>query len=85
MLLDEKLRPNTLVDGVAELSFSVYLTHMTYGSLAMTLLAPRTGYTAAFLLTLVFVFLVAALHYRLVEKPAATLSRRLLQILKGDP
>ncbi len=77
--LGQHLKANTLVDKIAKISYSVYLTHMTYGSLILTYLAPVLGYTAAFFVTFCLVGAVALAHYCLCERPVSRLLGALLK------
>ncbi|MEG2174893.1 MAG: acyltransferase [Oscillospiraceae bacterium] len=73
LTLEGKLRSCAPVNALSKISYSVYLVHMPYGSLLLTLLAPQMGYTFAFAATLVLVTAVAVLHYLLAERPIARL------------
>lgn len=76
LLLNDKIKRLPGVGYLAKISYSVYVTHMPYGSLLLTLLTPRIGFTGSFLLTLLLVVVIAAGHYRAVEKPIARLLKR---------
>ena len=76
LLLEEKLKSHPAVAWMGRLSYQVYLVHMPYGSLFLTLLAPRLGYTLAFGATLVLVLGVAWVHYRWIEGPLARLRKK---------
>lgn len=77
LALESQLPSLPLVGGISRVSYSVYLTHMTYGGLLMTLLTPFLGYTGAFVVTLALVAFVALAHYRLVERPVGRLTKQL--------
>lgn len=76
LLLNDKIKHYRAVGYLSKISYSVYVTHMTYGSFMLTLLTPRIGFTGAFVLTILFAVLIAAAHYRTVEKPIARMLRR---------
>lgn len=76
LLLNDKIKHYRAVGYLSKISYSVYVTHMTYGSFMLTLLTPRIGFTGAFVLTILFAVLIAAAHYRAVEKPIARMLRR---------
>ena len=78
LLLDDKIKLFRGVGHLAKISYSVYVTHMTYGSLLLTLLAPRLGFTVSFILTILLAIFIAAAHYRAVEKPIARFMKRYL-------
>ncbi len=76
LLLNDRIKSFGTVGYLAKISYSVYVTHMTYGSLLLTLLAPRLGFTVSFLLTVLLVLLLAAAHYQTAEKPVSRFLRR---------
>lgn len=76
LLLNDKIKRLPGVGYLAKISYSIYVTHMPYGSLLLTLLTPRIGFTGSFFLTILLVVFIAAGHYRAVEKPTARLLKR---------
>lgn len=76
LLLNDRIKSFRAVGYLAKISYSVYVTHMTYGSLLLTLLAPRLGFTVSFILTVLSAFVIAAVHYQAAEKPVSRFLRR---------
>lgn len=63
------LRQNKVVMFLADISFSVYLLHMTVGGLVMSLFENRIKYTFAVCVALLSCFLCGAILCYFVEKP----------------
>lgn len=75
LLLGERLKSCRAVDYLSKISYSVYLTHMTFGGLLISVFSPHMPYTAAFALTLALVVPIAAALFYGVERPIAHLIR----------
>lgn len=72
-----ELKENKVVSFLSDISFSVYLLHMTVGGLTMSLFENRIRYTAAVCIALVIVLVCSAAFCYFVEKPIRRLVRRL--------
>ncbi len=55
------------IDFIEKISLSIYLVHMTWGSLFMSFFEQRTGFSVSFVLSLVLVVIVAFVHHRVIE------------------
>lgn len=67
-ILGEKyFKRSRYVDFIEKISLSVYLVHMTWGSLFMSFFEQRTGFSVSFVLSLALVVIVAAIHHRVIE------------------
>lgn len=60
-------KENKFVVFLGRVSLSVYLVHMMWGGLFMSLLELRTGFSLAFICSLGLVIIVAWIHYALIE------------------
>ena len=75
LVLDDRLRLGRVSDFFSRISYSLYLNHGGLGLLALTLLYPVLGYSAALALTLPAVVAISAASYRWVEVPSQRLAR----------
>ena len=62
LIWGEHFRENRFINRFSKLSFYIYLIHMTYGSLMLSVLEYRLVYTIAFLLVVVLIILIAWGH-----------------------
>lgn len=62
------LKNSTLVKKISNLSFDIYLVHMTYGSFISTILSQYVGYTISFLVSVILVLFIAILHQKVWKK-----------------
>lgn len=64
---EEKIVLPRLVLFFSDISFSVYLIHMTFGGEIMSLIENRIPFTISFIITIFIVFFISILFYKKVE------------------
>lgn len=64
---ERSFKRNRFIEFLGKISLSVYLVHMTWGGLFMSLLEPMTGFSLAFVCSLGLVIIVSWFHYALIE------------------
>ena len=67
MLLEDKIKVPTCVKIASDISFSIYLTHMTFGSMLMSLLEPLGSFTLQFLISVMCVIGIAYAQFKWIE------------------
>lgn len=68
LVFEEKIFPPRAVRFISEISFSIYLLHMTFGSLFMTKLVERMGFTLSFIVSVCLVVLLSWGQFCWIEK-----------------
>lgn len=68
LLLEDKLIVPKTVKYISDISFSLYLFHMPFGGLIMTVLGKYFGFTACFVITVTIVGMLAWGYHEWIEK-----------------
>lgn len=67
--LEKYFKPNRYINFVCDISLSIYLLQMTFGSLFITILEQKeVPFTIAFIFTVLFVVVISWLHTELIER-----------------
>lgn len=77
MLPKLELKQNRVIYFLADISFSVYLLHMTVGGLVMSLFENKIRYTFSLCISLSTVILISILFCFFIERPIRKLLRKL--------
>lgn len=73
LLLEERIIIPKFVSFISNISFSLYLIHMTMGGFLMSVLNANLGFTISFVLTVIIITVLARYHYEWIEKKAVTI------------
>lgn len=78
MLLNNNLRIGKISQGLADMSYSVYLLHGVIGLYLLPHLTSLFNYELSLLFTLITVFLTCYIQFKLIEQPSQKLAKKLL-------
>ena len=67
ILIEKKVCVPKCVEYISNISFSIYLTHMTFGSWLITIFEQHVPFTVAVIITFIWIVIVSDLHYRYIE------------------
>lgn len=84
LLLDDKISTyfesgkGKYITFISDISYSLYLNHMTFGTMILSILYQRVNYTITFLIALVIVFILSYLQHIFIEKPSMSFAKSIL-------
>lgn len=64
---EKHFKTNRYVDFIGKISLSIYLIHMTWGGLFMSFFEQNIGFSISFVISVLLIILVAAIHHYLIE------------------
>lgn len=76
---NEKLRPNRIVNALADTSYPLYLFHVAIGYFILDLFVPQIGFLTALCLAFVSVGLFVTFIHQAIEKPALKFGKELAE------
>jgi peptidoglycan/LPS O-acetylase OafA/YrhL len=68
LLLNESFKENKWINEISNVSYSLYLTHMTFGSLILSMFEKHIMYTVLFVITLLIIILISEIQHYLIEE-----------------
>jgi peptidoglycan/LPS O-acetylase OafA/YrhL len=77
LMLNYRIKSNTIIRKISNWSYSIYLLHMPIGQMVLLLLHQKIGYPLAFTTALIVIFALSYLQYTFVEKAFIKLGKKL--------
>lgn len=78
MLLNDRIHLGKISQGLADMSYSIYLLHGSIGLFLLSYLNPLMGYTPSLILTILIVLLACYVQFKLIEQPSQYVAKKIL-------
>lgn len=68
IFMENKLKHNKYIEFLSEISYHIYLLHMPFGSLLLSIIETKMRFTYAFFISVLFVSIAGWLYYMILKK-----------------